>query len=223
MDIFDPLSNVGAHMRSPAVFSILLISTITSLTTIVSADGWSPPPSDKQAIEVQRLGREKRSACNVEGSKFKMARADIIVAANVATVRAALVDHAQYKSLFPKLRLVKVLRKTGQAAEVYMTLPVMNGAANIWAVQKMDAPAPEGNGEKIVGHFIKGNVEDLRTTWHYRAIDANHTLLSLEMFISLNVPVPASVVNDEVDQACAEGVVTTRKVLEAQVNNSTKR
>ncbi len=191
---------------------------ITSLVVcgVAQADAWSPPKSDTEAVSLFALGKERRSSRAVEGSKYRVARAELIVAAAPATVRAALLDHARYGELIPQLAKVKVLKKSGEAAEVFLQLPVMNGAATIWAIQRFDAPVAEGKGEKIVGHFLKGNVDALRSTWSYRGIDASHTILALEMYVEPQLPVAASVVNGEVEGACADGVRSARKHLESK-------
>jgi len=200
----------------------LIVSCLISISSNARADSWAPPKSDSEAMTLFALDKEKRTSIAVEGSKFRAARADVIVDAPLASVRNALVDHQRYGDIIPSLSKVKVLKKSGEGAEVFLQLPIMKGASSIWAVERFDAPIAEGKNEKIVGHFVKGNVDALRTVWRFRAIDATHTLLSLEMYVAPQFAMAVSTVNGEVENACADGVKSARSYFETATKKSTK-
>jgi ribosome-associated toxin RatA of RatAB toxin-antitoxin module len=115
-------------------------------------------------------------------------------------------DYANYSQIMPKFEKSKVLKKSGDTAEVYLLAPILHGAATIWAVESFAAPTADGKGEKIVGTMLKGNVDDLRATWRFRAVDDKHTVLSLDIYIAPKIAAPEALVTKEAEDACGDGV-----------------
>jgi ribosome-associated toxin RatA of RatAB toxin-antitoxin module len=203
-------------MKTRILAPFALAAAVALVSLSASADSYAPPTTDAQATQLFKFGKDKKSNYPMKDSKFKVARAEIFVNAPIANVKTAVMDYANYSTFIPKFQKSKVLKgKTGEAQDVFLQIPILHGAATIWAVETFNTPATDGKGEKIVGSMQKGNVDDLRATWRYRAIDATHTVVSLDIYIAPKVAAPESVVTPEVEDACGDGVRAVKERAEA--------
>jgi ribosome-associated toxin RatA of RatAB toxin-antitoxin module len=184
------------------------------------ADTWVPPTTDAQACELVKLGGHRRATFAVPGAKVRAGRAEIVVDAPLSTVRAAVLDYARYPTIIPRFEKAKVLKRTGLAADVFLQLPIMKGSAAIWTVQRFSAPVASAGGEAIKSTSLQGNVEDLRTTWSYRAIDARHTLLVAEIYVVPKLPAPGALIEKEAEKAASEAVVSIKAHAERAPSTS---
>jgi hypothetical protein len=186
----------------------------------VRADGYAPPGADTQARELFKLGRERKSSIVVTGSKFRRGRAEIFVNAPVAKVRAAVLDYGNYSTFMRRFQKSKVLRSDASGTEVYVQVPVLNGAASLWAVERFGGVYKVGNEERVDGKFVKGNLDDLAVTWSWRAVDDTHTVLALELFLVPKLAAPLmSMVNQEAQDASGEGTLAVRDRAEIAAGN----
>ncbi|MBK7398602.1 MAG: hypothetical protein IPJ34_20460 [Myxococcales bacterium] len=183
----------------------------------VAGDAYAPPSTDAQAVQLYKAGKDVKSNFEHPTAKVKWGRASIFVNAPMKDVKAAIIDYGNWSTFITKFQKSKVLKKDGTGSEVYLQLPIMKGAATIWAVEKFGAPVAEGKGEKIVGTMVKGNVDDLQAIWHYRPVDENHTVITLEIYTSPKVSAPATLILKEMEDACGEGVLGVRARAEASV------
>ena len=94
----------------------------------------------------------------------------------------------------------------GEAAKTYLQVPILHGAATFWAVENFAAPVVEGKGEKVVGAMEKGNVDDLKATWRFRAVDDKHSIVSLDLYLAPKLPVSDALVSEEERDAAADAV-----------------
>ena len=197
--------------------TFLAVAAGLTLAPVASADTYAPPATDAQAAKLAKLGKENKSNYAMKDSKFKVARAEIFINAPMNQVKSSVLDYANYSTFIPKFQKSKVIKgKTGEAQEVFLQIPILHGAATIWAVENFAVPAADGKtGEKIVGNMVKGNVDDLRATWRYRAVDDKHTVLSLDIYIAPKIAAPESVVTAEVEDACGDGVRAVKERSEA--------
>lgn len=197
--------------------ALALVATLASVSAVALAGdaSYAPPSSDAQATMLFKLGHEKRATYEKKDAKFKVAHAEIFVSAPMKDVKSAAMDYGNYSSFITKFSKSKLLKQNGDSAEVYLQAPILHGAATIWAVESFAAPAPEGKGEKIVGTMIKGNLDDLKATWRYRPVDDKHTILSLDIYIEPKMNVPESLVAEEGQDACSDGVKAVKERAEA--------
>lgn len=170
--------------------------------------GYTPPASDPVAVELFKLARDKKTHFVEPSTKQTWGRAQIYVDAPMKDVRAAILDYGNWSQFITRFQKSKLLKKESSgAAEVYLQMPILKGAATLWAVEKFDAPVPEGKGEKIVGKYQKGNVEDLQAVWHYRPIDDGHTVVTLEIYVQPKLAVPDGLMISQREDAAGEGVI----------------
>ncbi len=205
----------------PALGLLMLASPASAQTP-----KWSPPPSDALATELFKLGRDKKTHFVETTTKATWGRGEIFVDAPIAYVRAAVLDFGNWPASIPRFEKVKVLGIDGKGAtEVYLQMPILKGAAKIWTVQRFDPPAVDVAGEKVVGHFVKGNVDDLRATWRYRPIDAAHTILTLEIYVDPKMDVNEALLTTQLEDAGGEGClgIRDRSVAAVKAVNAAKK
>lgn len=206
------MTALRAHLSS---LSALTLAGMLTLSPIVAlADTYAPPATDTTAVALFKLGHERKSNYEMKGSTFKVGRAEVFINAPMADVKAAVLDYGSYATFMPKFQKSKLLKQNGAAAQVYLQIPILHGAATIWSVENFAAPATDGKGEKIIGTMDKGNVDDLKATWRYRPVDDKHTVLSLDIYIAPKVDAPESLVTAEVEDACGDGVMAVKNRAE---------
>jgi hypothetical protein len=202
--------------RRFAVLSVAALAGALLVAPISSADSYAPPAADAKAVELFKYARDLKSNYEKPGQKFRVGRAEIFVNAPMKEVKSVILDYGSYAAMVPaKFQKSKVLKRDGDAAEVYIQIPILKGAATIWAQESFAKPTAEGKGEKIVGSFVKGNVDALEATWHYRPVDATHTLVTLDIYVAPKLAAPLSLVTKEAEDACGDGVRAIRERAEA--------
>jgi hypothetical protein len=168
--------------------------------------GYTPPASDAQAVELFKLNRDKKT--HFTQDKQVWGRAQIFVDAPMSHVRTAIMDYGNWSQFITRFQKSKLLKKEGNGtAEVYLQMPILKGAATLWAVEKFEPPVPDGKGEKIVGKFQKGNVEDLQAVWRYRPVDDKHTVVQLDIYVLPKLAVPDGLMVSQREDAAGEGVL----------------
>jgi len=197
---------------TPKLLPIALVLGSLALAPFAAAQGaqYAPPATDTSAVELYKLGKEKRTNISEKGLKFETGHAEIFINAPVSSVRAAVTDYNNYAKIVPRFQKAKVLKRSGASADVYLMIPIMKGAATVWTVQHFDAPKPLGKLETVFGKSMQGNVDALNTRWSYRAVDAQHSILIAEIYVEPKLPIPAATIAREAQKAAAEAVVSVK-------------
>ena len=201
---------------------LLAVAIVLGAPTLRAGTPWSPPATDSLAIELHKLGKDKKTHFVEPGTKKTWGRGQIFVDAPIKDVRAAVLDFASWSTSIDRFEKSKVLkRETDGTTEVYLRMPILKGAATIWVVERFAPPIAEGKGEKVVGTMVKGNVDDLQAVWHYRPIDATHSILSLEILVAPKMAVPDALMIDQLENAGGEGCLGLRDRAQATAKAST--
>jgi hypothetical protein len=152
-------------------------------------------------------------------------RSDIKAGGSRAAVHAPLgivskivTDFNGYSGYIKKFEKAKVIGRHGDQTDVYLQVPIMKGAAKVWAVVRFEPPKPNatGDGLLVVGRMLKGNVKKLDARYRISKIDDQNTRLDLELLIEPDfvVPVPKNVVAGEVAYAASRAVLGLRNASE---------
>lgn len=158
----------------------------------------------------------------VPNQSIQAGGARIRVAASSDRVRQVINDFDHYSSFIKRYKdgrvqlqvSAKVIGRVGDKRDVYLTVPILKGAAKVWGVLRFDPAKVSGEDEILEGHLVKGNVERLDARWTLRKLDAGNTHLSLELLIVPKVPVPREVVTDELEFVSDVGVTGARNEAE---------
>lgn len=141
-----------------------------------------------------------------------------IVLAPDGVVRSVVTDFAKYESFISRFKQAKVVGKVGDKTDVYLQVPIMNGAVKIWAVVRFDPPKASGADQVITGKMVKGNVKRLDAVWRIHKVNDESTELKLELLIVPDLPVPESLVLPEVRYAADKAVSGTRDEAERRAS-----
>ncbi len=143
-------------------------------------------------------------------SSIEAGAARIDVAAPSQQVSEIVLDFGNYTKLTDRFDKSRVIGHTGANTDVYLQVPILKGAAKIWAVVRFE-PFRTNNGEQVLsGHLIKGNVDRLDATWRIRSIGDKQSHVELELLIVPKLPVPGSIVTGEVAYAADKAVTGVR-------------
>jgi len=183
--------------------NILRSLPLVTLLALASGNALASSPTDVVRYD-----------CKLPDSDRPAGGARTVVSASPALVRTVLQDFEHYAYYFdpdkgrnPQRKWAShVVGKSGDKTDVYLEVPILKGAAKIWAVLRFEPPKKVGDSEVIVGKMIKGNVSLLSTKWKTRASPDNGTELQLEMLIVPKLPVPDSLLSDEARGAAFKAV-----------------
>lgn len=165
-----------------------------------SATAWAAPGSAKA----------QRYSVKTPYSRIEAGAARIDVAANSQQVTSIVCDFDSYSKLSDRFDKSRIVGHSGPNTDVYLQVPILKGAAKIWAVVRFD-PIRTSNGEQILSaHMIKGNVERLDATWRIHSVNDHQSRVELEMLIVPKIPVPGSLVTGEVAYAADKAVTGVR-------------
>jgi ribosome-associated toxin RatA of RatAB toxin-antitoxin module len=189
------------------------------LMAVLSLSPRAARADDDEASKLAARGAAARYTLKTTAppSPIDMGGASILVNAPLATVRKIVTAYGSYQTFLSPFDQSRVLAKRKGVSEVYLQVPILNGAVHIWAVADLSPPKKNGAGEEITARFKRGNVDDFRANWHLRAIDEGRTVLKLELLVAPKLPFPSSIVTAQLVNAAEKAVTAVRDRAQAQV------
>ncbi|WP_437970732.1 SRPBCC family protein [Sorangium sp. So ce260] len=180
--------------------------------------------ADAESEKLASLGKALRYTLKTTGpaSSIETGGAAILVKAPLPAVRKLVTSYGNYKTFISSFDQSRVLAKRKGTSEVYLQVPILNGAAHIWTVADMSPPTKDGADEVISGRYKRGNVSDFRARWRLRAVDEHHTILKLELFVDPKLPFPPSVVTAQLVRAADRAVTAVRNRAQADAPASAR-
>ncbi|WP_437281751.1 hypothetical protein WME90_14720 [Sorangium sp. So ce375] len=174
--------------------------------------------ADAESEKLASLGKALRYTLKTTGpaAAIDTGGAAILVKAPLTTVRKIVTSYGSYKTFIGPFDQSRVLAKRKGTSEVYLQVPILNGAAHIWTVADMSPPTKDGADEVISGRHKRGNVADFRARWRLRAVDEHHTILKLELFVAPTLPFPPSVVTTQLVKAADKAVTAVRNRAQSE-------
>jgi ribosome-associated toxin RatA of RatAB toxin-antitoxin module len=183
------------------------LSSIYVLTTLMVCLGLEPTDA---AAAPTAPARAQRYSVKTSVSSIPAGAAKIDVAADAQLVTEIIQDFGNYSRLSDKFEKARVIGRNGADTDVYMQVPILKGAAKIWAVMRF-TPVRNSNGDQILaGHMVKGNVKRLDAKWTVRSAGARQSHVELELLIVPKLPVPSSLVTSETAYAADKAVTGVR-------------
>jgi ribosome-associated toxin RatA of RatAB toxin-antitoxin module len=191
-----------------------LIRRLLIAATLIGVGLNSPLASAEPDEEAKRLMKKRdaeRYEVKTEHSKnIKAGCARVHVAAPTNVVKKVVTDFKNYSKFIKKFDKAKVVGRDGDKTDVYLQVPILKGAAKVWAVVRFAPIKKVGGNEVLEGHMLKGNVNRLDAKWIIKKIDDDNTQVDLQLFIDPKIPAPGSLVTGEVAYASDEAVMGTR-------------
>lgn len=208
-------------MKRP--WSLALFALALAVFTL-SLSPRSARAADDEPAKLAALGKALRYTLKTTApaSSIDTGGAAILVRAPLPAVRKIITSYNSYKTFLRPFDQSRVLSKRKGTSEVYLQVPILNGAAHIWTVADMSPPTKEGDDEVIVGRYKRGNVADFRAKWRLRAVDGGNTILKLELLVDPKLPFPPSVVTAQLVRAAEKGVTAVRDRAQAATPAGTR-
>jgi len=208
-----PVATTGGELDRLMNRNFLFVGAFLALGFIGISPASAADRPDPERYEVQT----PRSNIKAGGSRDA-------VHAPLQIVSKIVTNFDAYSGYIKRFEKAKVIGRHGDKTDVYMQVPIMKGAAKVWAVVRFDPPRPSASGDGsllVVGRMLKGNVKKLDAKYRITRIDDQNTKLDLELLIvpDFVVPVPDNMVTGEVAYAASRAVLGLRNASE----NSTPR
>jgi len=191
-------------------------AALVALATIGAPTFASAETQDEVVTRLRAKNDSERYTAEVPGQSIRAGGARILVNAPLAQVRSVVQDFAHYQDFMPRFKRSRVVGNSPRFTDVYLQVPILHGAANVWSVTRFAPPIKKEDGTEVIkGRMMQGNVDDFRATWYLTPIDANTTLLRSEILIVPKLPVPGSVVTGELGYAADMAVTGVRNRAQA--------
>ncbi|MCU0692947.1 MAG: hypothetical protein MUF54_16235 [Polyangiaceae bacterium] len=190
----------------PNVAAALLALAIVGGPTVAAAE-----TQDQLVTRLRAKNDSERYTAPVEGHSIRAGGARILINAPLASVRQVVQDFPHYQDFMPRFKRSRVVGKSQESTDVYLQVPILHGAANVWSVTRFGPPIKKADGSEVIkGKMVQGNVKDFQATWYLIPIDTKTTLLQAEILIVPKLPVPGSVVTGELGYAADMAVTGVR-------------
>jgi hypothetical protein len=187
-------------LRRTARASALTLAACMLLSSVTVAAAPAPGP------ELQKWHHIDRFDVKTPWADMNAGAARGNVDASVDVVRSVVLDFKNYANFISRFEKARIVGKSGDKTDVYLQVPILKGAAKVWAIVRFEPPKQVNGSEVVEGHMIKGNVKRL---------DADvSTQVVLELLIVPDLPVPDALVVPEVRFAAAKAVEGSRDEAE---------
>jgi len=196
-----------ASLRNSRVGALAVLGGLL-LSSVSAAAAPAPGPDLQKWREVSRFSVKTPYADINAGA------ARVNVDAPEELVRSVVLDYKTYANFLSRFEKSQIVGRSGDKTDVYLQVPILKGAAKVWAVVRFEPIKQVDGGEVLVGHMIKGNVKRLDATWRLKKLDDTSTQVALELLIVPDLPVPDSLVVPEVRFAAAKAVEGSRDEAE---------
>jgi hypothetical protein len=193
------------------------VLSIVALLALASGNALASSPTDVTRYD-----------CKLPESDRPAGGARTVVSASPDLVKSVVLDFEHYAHYFdpdkgknPQRKWAShVVGKSGDKTDVYLEVPILKGAAKIWAIVRFDPPKKVGDTEVVSGKLIKGNVDKLSAKWTMRPTEDNSTSLQLEFLVVPKLPVPDSLLSNEARSAAFKAVTGMKGEALKRANGS---
>jgi len=197
-----------ASLRRTSRTGALCLLSCLLLSSVSVAAAPSGGPERQKWREVSRFNAKTKYSSMDAGC------ARVNVDAPQDLVRSVVLDYKNYATFMTRFEKSQIVGRKGDTTDVYLQVPILKGAAKVWAVVRFGPIQQVDGGEELVGHMVKGNVKRLDATWRLKKLDDSSTQVALELLIVPDMPVPDSLVVPEVRFAAAKAVEGSRDEAE---------
>jgi hypothetical protein len=205
---------VGVLRAGPAAFGVVL--TVASLARAGAPDAPVAVTGEEADLALLADGHSQRTNYQPAGITDRYGRAQILVNAPIGIVHRLVLDYGHYKEFTGgKFHTSRVIGKSAGGTEVYFQLSVMDGMITLWQIFRFQELKPLARGWAMVeGWYVKGNIGRGNAAWTLHAIDDSRTVLTFDLLILPNVPLPQSLLDEGLRNAAGEAVEAIRNRAE---------
>ena len=169
-------------------------------------------------------GHSQRTNYQPVGMSDRYGRAQILVNAPIGIVHRFVLDYGHYREFTSgKFHTSRVIGKAPGGTEVYFQLSVLDGMITLWQVFRFQELKPLARGWVIVeGWYVKGNIGRGNTAWTLHAIDDGRTVVTFDILILPNMPLPQRLIDDGLRNAAGEAVEAIRDRAQEAAGTATE-
>jgi hypothetical protein len=166
---------------------------------------------DPDAARLSAAGHSLKWNWVPPGRADRYGHAETLIHAPVATVRQRVLDFAHYRDIVPnRFKTSRIVAHVPDgSADVYMQIAVLKDMILLWDVTRFAPARATAPGFEVVeGRMLpgKGNVQDCAIVWTMHALDANWTVLQLDLLLKPGLPAPQSAVDEELRDSAMNAV-----------------
>jgi hypothetical protein len=157
---------------------------------------------DPEAVRIASAGHSLEWNWTPPGQQDRYGHAETLIHAPPSAVRARVLDYSHYKEILPsKFKTSRVVGHVPDgSADVYIQIAVMHDMVMLWNVTRFAPVKRTSPGLEVVeGKMVpgKGNVQDLDVVWTMHSLDAEWTVLKLDLLLKPGLPAPQSAIDEE--------------------------
>ncbi|MDB4995758.1 MAG: hypothetical protein JWM74_3190 [Myxococcaceae bacterium] len=174
--------------------SLFLSLALLTVASFAQADDAAKSP------EVVRLLQAKQTMkWNRPIGAERYGHAEAIVGASVEKLGKTIGDYGHYRELHQKFATARVIAKESNRTDVYMRYPVKIGLVRIDMYEVLRfTPDDIIDGQHVVeARGISGDMKHAHTIITYKAIDATHSLLQVDVLLVPKMPAPQRFIDEE--------------------------
>lgn len=193
----------------------LCLLTLTAAASVAGSASADAPPAAASDPEVARLLKEGHSLkwnAVPAGASERHGHGEVLIGASSDRVRQVVTNFSGYKDLMPdKFNNARIMAKEGSSTDVYMQIP-MKGALlrslSVWQVLRFGPTREIAPGvQQLEGTFVRGNnVKNGHLLFTWKAVNANTTLLKVDILITPGLPATQSMIDEELRDAARQAV-----------------
>ena len=195
---------------------------VVTSSMLPAAHAHQPPvhaDGDAALRYLRKHGRVDRSVA--QRYRFKTPNSDVqsggaIIAVNrpLKDVLKVVLQFRKYKRILPRLEQSRIVaKKPGKHTDLYVRAPVLGGTFHVWAIIRLRDPQRwRSRGKKVVGSLLKGELDAWQSVWKMHHCGPKRTILRLELYAELAIPVPSSVVTPELEWMADRGVTAVKDI-----------
>lgn len=190
--------------------SVVLLTAVMATSSLVQAES----TEESRRLE-QLLPKAERYSVKTPVSSVEAGSARTVVKSSLQDARFTITDFANYSKMISTFEEARIVGKTGDQTDVYLRVPILKGAAKVWAVMRFNPPKKVSDDELVMtASMVKGNVRQFEATYRLKKIDDKKTQLNLEMLLVPYIPAPGYLITREVSDASDEAVCHFRAYAE---------
>jgi ribosome-associated toxin RatA of RatAB toxin-antitoxin module len=203
---------MGPFAKHALVFAALALGGCAGAQPSPQAAPVARIASRNADVGVQASSTARTYSLATSGSSIDTGGAVILVDAPLAKVLEVVTDYASYHDVLPRIEESRIVGKRGGSTDVYLRAPVLGGVAHVWGIARF-SPARRmvDGGRRIEGLLVKGNLKAFHGVWTLVPDGAGSTVVHLELFAEVDLPIPADMVTPELMWAAGKGVTAIRE------------
>lgn len=177
--------------------SLFLSLALITVATFAQADVDKDPAKSPEVVRLLQAKQTMKWNHPIGAERY--GHAEALVGASVEQLGKTISDYGHYRELHPKFSTARVIAKESNRTDVYMRYPVKIGLIRIEMYEVLRfTPDGVSDGKHVVeARGISGDMRSAHTIITFRAVDATHSLLQVDVLLVPKLPAPQRFIDEE--------------------------